>query len=92
MLRQCIIWSENDGDMICTPSKMRKMFLKKNLGTSLVVHQLRLHTSNAGGVAVIPDWGTKIPQAEKHGQKKKSLQGNKLSALPERKRLNDMNI
>ena len=50
---------------------MRKMFLKKNLGTSLVVQQLRLHASNAGGVAVIPDWGTKFPPAEKHGKKKK---------------------
>ena len=49
------------------------MFLKKNLGTLLVVHQLRPHASNAEGVAAIPGWGTKIPQAEKHNQKKKNL-------------------
>ena len=73
VLRQCIIGGENDGEMICTPFKMRKMFLKKNLGTLLVVHQLRPHASNAEGVAAIPGWGTKIPQAEKHSQKKKNL-------------------
>ena len=33
---------------------------KKNMGTSLVVHWLRLFTSNAQGVALIPDWGTDI--------------------------------
>ena len=33
------------------------------LGTSLVVQQLRIHTSNAGGVGLIPGWGTKAPRA-----------------------------
>ena len=39
------------------------MCLYKDLysGTSLVVQWLRLHTSNAGGMGLIPGGGTKIP-------------------------------
>ena len=33
----------------------------KTLGTSLAVQWLRLHSSTAGGVGLIPDWRTKIP-------------------------------
>ena len=32
-------------------------------GTSLVVQELRLHASNAGGVGSISGWGRKIPRA-----------------------------
>ena len=39
-------------------------------GTSLVVQWLRLCTSTAGGMGLIPGRGTKIPHAT-HGQKKK---------------------
>ena len=31
--------------------------------TSLLVHWLRLHTSNGGELGLIPDGGTKIPHA-----------------------------
>ena len=41
------------------------------LGTSLAVWWLRLCTSNAGGMGSIPGWGTKIPYAVWHDQKKK---------------------
>ena len=32
-------------------------------GTSLMVPWLRCCTSNAGGMGLIPSWGTKIPHA-----------------------------
>ena len=35
-----------------------------------MVHWLRLSVSNAGGMHLIPGWGTKIPHATQHGQKK----------------------
>ena len=35
----------------------------RNAGTSLVVHWLRLHVSNAGDVGSIPGQGTKVPHA-----------------------------
>ena len=31
------------------------------VGTSLAAQWLTLHASNAGGVYLIPGWGTKIP-------------------------------
>ena len=38
--------------------------------TSLVIPQLRLHTSNTGGTCLIPGQGTKIPRAlQRLGQK-----------------------
>ena len=40
-------------------------------GTSLVVQWLGLHASPAGGMGLIPGWGTKTPQAEQDGQKLK---------------------
>ena len=43
---------------------------KKERGTSLVVQWLRLCTYNAGCTGSVPDWGTKIPHASGHGQKK----------------------
>ena len=39
------------------------------VGTSLVVHKLGLCASNAGGMALIPARGTKIPYATRGGQK-----------------------
>ena len=51
------------------------------MGTSLVVQQLRVHASNAEGMGLIPGWGTKIPQAEQWGQKKREREKeNKLNA------------
>ena len=44
--------------------------LRSPLEASLVVQWLRLLTSNAGGVASIPGWRTKIPYAMLHSQKK----------------------
>ena len=37
------------------------------LGSSLEVLWLRLHTPNAGGMALIPAQGTKIPSATWYG-------------------------
>ena len=42
---------------------------KRNSGTSLVAHHLRLHASNAEGTGSIPTQGTEIPQATRCGQK-----------------------
>ena len=41
------------------------------MGTSLVVQWLRFCASNARSAGSIPGWGTKIPHAVQHGQKKK---------------------
>ena len=43
----------------------------KTGGTFLVVQWLGLHASTAGGVGLIPSWGTKTPHAMRHGQKKR---------------------
>ena len=43
----------------------------RTAGNPLVVHWLRLCTSTAGDMGVIPDRGTKIPHAVRHSQKKK---------------------
>ena len=43
--------------------------IKSVTGTSLTVQWLRLQASTAGGESSIPGRGTKIPHAEKHGQK-----------------------
>ena len=40
-----------------------------------MVQWLRHHASNAGGMGLILDQGTKIPQAPQHGQKKKRRKG-----------------
>ena len=47
--------------------------VKKNpiLGTPLVVQWLGLGTFTSGGTGSIPSWGTKIPQAGRHRQRKK---------------------
>ena len=37
----------------------------------MVIQWLRLHTSTAGGMGLIPDWGTKILHARVSKQKKK---------------------
>ena len=46
-----------------------------NRETPLVVQWLRLCTSTAGGVDLIPDWGTKIPPTMQSSQKKKKNKG-----------------
>ena len=47
----------------------RKVTEIKISRTSLGVQWLRLCTPNAGGMGLIPGWGTKIPHATQHGQK-----------------------
>ena len=42
----------------------------KTGGTFLAVQWLGLHASTAGGVGLIPSWGTKTPHVMRHGQKK----------------------
>ena len=54
----------HDNQMIFLP-------LKKCSGTSLAVQWLRLHTSNAEDVGLIPGWGTKISHAAGVTAKKK---------------------
>ena len=44
---------------------------KDSLGTSLVVQWLRLGTSNAGGVCLIPSQGNKISHTARHSREKK---------------------
>ena len=44
---------------------------KSIIGTFLVVQWLRLHTSSAAGVGLIPGWGTKILHASWCHQKLK---------------------
>ena len=47
------------------------MKLKVELQNSLVVQWLGLRAFTAKGLGSIPRWGTKIPQAARHSQKKK---------------------
>ena len=48
----------------------------QELGTSLAVQWLRLHTSNLGVAGSIPGWGNKIPHAAWRGPKiKKKKKG-----------------
>ena len=49
------------------------MIKTKSLGTSLVVQWLSLCASTAGGVSLIPLWGTKIPHAKGATKKKKKV-------------------
>ena len=53
-------------------------FLNPHPGTSLVIHWLRLHATNAGGMGSIPDQGSKIPHAVWYSQKKKTKQNTTL--------------
>ena len=46
---------------------------KQTSGTSLMVQWLKLCTSTAGNTGFSPSWGTKIPHATEHGQKKSKL-------------------
>ena len=46
------------------------LFTQNILGTSLAVQWLRLQAPNAGGMGLLPGWGTKISQAAEHGLKK----------------------
>ena len=45
------------------------------LGTSLTVQWLRLYTSNAGGVGLIPNQRTKLSHASGVGWQKKNVNG-----------------
>ena len=57
-----------------------RIFFKNHVwGTSLVIHWLRLHASNARCLSSIPGWGTGIPYVEQHGQDK---QTNKQTKTP----------
>ena len=52
---------------------LSKQILKNcNLGNSLAVQRLGVHTSTAAGWGSIPGWGTKILQNALRGQKKKN--------------------
>ena len=51
--------------------KWNKVMILKIIENSLAVQWLELHASTAGDMDLIPGWGTKIPQAAWHGQKKK---------------------
>ena len=51
-------------------------FFNPHPGTSLVIHWLRLHAPNAGGMDSIPDQGSKIPHDVGHSQKKTKKQKN----------------
>ena len=49
-------------DSTCSLHIMRR-------GASQEIKRLRLQASAAGGVGLIPGWGTEIPRAEQCGQK-----------------------
>ena len=54
----------------------KKIGLHKNLkllGNSLEIQWLGFHACTAEGSGLIPGWGTKIPQAAQHSQKKEQL-------------------
>ena len=46
-----------------------------------MAHWLRLHASTARGTSVVPGWGTKIPHAVWHSQKKKKKERKKIDNL-----------
>lgn len=50
-------------------------------GTSLAIQWLRLHSSNAGGMALVPGWGSEIPHAVGHSQKPVNKQIFKFQAV-----------
>ena len=52
-----------------TKQKQTYRYREQSSGTSLAVQWFRLCPSNAGGVGLIPGWGTKIPCAMWHGKK-----------------------
>ena len=47
-------------------------------GNSLAVQWLELHAFTAEGPGSIPGWGTKIPQAAQHSQKKRKKMHRKM--------------
>ena len=57
----------------CHWSKLPLYIKEMPFGTSLVVQQLRLHISNAGGAGSIPGQGTKISHAMQLKKKKRLL-------------------
>ena len=62
--------------------------LKGDPRTSLVVQQLRLYPSTAGGTSSIPAWGPKIPLDVWCSQKINQLK--KIKGVPERKHKENM--
>ena len=56
------VWCPRIAKFAPSPSPVSKPSL--SIGTSLVVHWLRLHAPNAGGPGLIPGWGTRscMPQ------------------------------
>ena len=63
-------------------------------GTSLAMQWLRLRASNAGGVGLIPGWGTKVPHAARLGQKKKKKKRNEYISvrIPATRKILEYNI
>ena len=47
------------------------MDFKTSIGTTLAIHGLRLCTSNAGAIGMIPGQRTKMLHAMRYGKKKK---------------------
>ena len=58
-------------EVLSLTSPVSFYFKNDGLGTSLAVQWLGLCTSTAGSMGSIPGWGTKMPQAAQHSQKKK---------------------
>ena len=56
-------------------------------GTSLVIQWVRLYASTAGGMGLIPGWGTKIPHAVALPKGK-----NKQAKNPNKHKTIDLNI
>ena len=59
----------------------------RNKADSLAVQRLRLCASSAGGVGLIPGWGTKIPYAAQHQKKKKERERINQEIRDEEKRM-----
>ena len=47
---------------------------------------LRLNASNAGGSVSTPGWGTKIPHALRHREKKRNMLGKKRKRFEKKKK------
>ena len=52
-------------------SAITRVLIRGKKGFSLAVQRLGLHASTARGMGLIPGWGTKMPHAMQHRQKKK---------------------
>ena len=59
--------------LFCKYVALGDLKFMENSGTSLAVQWLRLRAPTAGGVGLIPDWGTKIPHAAQRRSQKNKL-------------------